>query len=473
MSTTMTNPTQRRAPVITRARDTSSLSSFIVGKSGVGKTHIGTTIPNSFFLAVEEGLKGCAPGYEPDHFEEEDLPQTLTALMRLIDIFLASNIPPAGATGKDAVKPWRHLVLDTMSGIEKLCYLAAIEHHRVKDMEGKEYKAVWSTGFEMMQDVQRKLDVVRRSGVNVWILAHAVETYEAIADTGITFKRWDMQFRGSEKHVQEVKLLWRGWADQVLFLDWAGETTKAGKGARTVGRLKGRVLYTRETGTHAAKTRLKLPAMVPATWEDLARAIREGVVGNDTKIRADIEKILPLLGERRAEIAEAMSRAKGPNGLAAVLSRAQGILAVLEDEADDDAPPADPTPTPPAAVTAPAAGAPAFTAPEQPVAPATPSATPADPTPTPPAATSSAPSTISAPSTAETTPAAQASTPSFLNNDDEAAARAVVNGAHDRPAIAKALTDLSRMRLHPDVRKALREELLTKRDGLPHDEARK
>lgn len=427
-----------RVPTITRARDTSSLKSFLAGASGHGKTHLASTFPNCFMLAIEEGLKGCSPDHDPDHFEEVDLPQSMTDLYRLIDIFVAEN---AKRTTK-----WRHLVLDSLTGIQALANAAAMVHHRVKDMEGKEYKVVWETATQIQVELQQRLDRVRRTGVNVWIISHAEETIEAVSETGATYRRWDIQLRGPEKIIRELKLLWRGWADQVLMLAWAATVEKNGKGHRAVGKLRGRVLYTRETGTHYAKTRLKLPPVIPATWEDFARAVRAGVPAPEPKLRAELEALLPQLGEYREEVTAALSAAKGANALAALLSRAQGILATLDDGDDqgEEPPPAAPVAEPPADEPPP----PGATAPAP--SPASPPSSPA-PAPAPPIITEA-----SAPAPAPAPPA-----------DDEARGRAIVNDATDRQSIAKAFVALNPLKLSPDVRKELRDQLLAKRDGLP------
>ena len=324
------NSTTKRQPKVTRAKDTSALKNILAGRSGVGKTFFASTIPNVFILAIEEGMKGCSPDHEPAHFEEEDLPQSIGDLLGLLDTFAELNQPV------DGVRPWTSLVLDSMTGIEKLACASAMKQHKVSDMDGKDYKAVWATAFERMRDVQDRLDKVRKTGVHIWILAHAVESYEAVAETGATFKRWDMQFRGAEKTVTESKLLWRSWADSIYMLDRKGTVEKAGKGARAVGKLSARILYTTETGTHFAKARLRLPPIVNATWEDLNKAIRAGVSAPEAKIRADITKLLPELGEYRAEIETALLAAAGCNTLSTLLSRAQGLITVMESENEGD-----------------------------------------------------------------------------------------------------------------------------------------
>jgi hypothetical protein len=319
-----------KKPKITRAKDTSALKNILAGRSGVGKTFFASTIPNVFILAIEEGMKGCSPDHEPAHFEDDDLPQTIGDLLGLLDSFMEQNQPVDGA------RPWTSLVLDSMTGIEKLACASAMKQHKVSDMDGKEYKAVWATAFERMRDVQDRLDKVRKTGVHIWILAHAVESYEAVAETGATFKRWDMQFRGAEKTVTEAKLLWRSWADSIYMMDRKGTVENSGKGSRAVGKLSARVLYTTESGTHFAKARLRLPPIVNATWEDLNKAIRAGVSAPEAKLRADITKLLPALGEHRSEIETSLLAATGTNTLTTLLSRAQGLVAILESEREED-----------------------------------------------------------------------------------------------------------------------------------------
>jgi len=153
---------------------------------------------------------------------------------------------------------------------------------------------------------------------------------------GETFRKWDLLLKGTGPTGIEARQLWRQWADHVFFLDWIAKVQKGDKGRRAVGKYEGRILHTRESATHYAKTRSRLPASLPATWEDLDRAMSAGVAAPDAKLRKQIADILPQLpAEDREVISGELGAATGANRLAAILSRAQGMLAVAREDAGD------------------------------------------------------------------------------------------------------------------------------------------
>ncbi|WP_437671487.1 AAA family ATPase [Sorangium sp. So ce131] len=319
------------AASVTRAPDRSKHKIILTGRSGIGKTHLVSTIPGVFIVPIEEGLKGVSPDHEPAHFKET--PRTLAELHQALDVFAELNT--ADVEGR---RQFPHLALDSLSGIERLVHEAACGAEKVRHMDAKDYKKVWSAAEPFWFEVQAKLDAIRRSGVHIWIIAHAAETVDASTTSGDLYRRWDIQLKGTGTTGVEARQMWRAWADHVLFLDWVVEVQKGSKTSRSLGRYKGRILYTRESATYYAKTRLRLPPSLPATWEDLAKAWAAGVIAPDTKLRAELNEILPQLApEDRAAIEAELETATG-NKLAALVSRAQGMLAVaLEDAPEVDA----------------------------------------------------------------------------------------------------------------------------------------
>ena len=303
----------------------------LTGRPGIGKTFFASTIPRSFFIPVEHGLKGASRDHNPSRFVDEHerdiLPRTIGELRDAIDAFKAKA---------RAEKAYRHLVLDSISGIEALVNKAACGSERVAHMDAKDFKSVWTAAIPLWSDVQAQLDAVRAMGIHVWLIAHSAEAQEAAAD-GTLFHKWDLQFQGSGKSLVNLRALWRSWADHVLFLDWDAQV-KAGKTmtSRAVGIYRSRILITRETPAHFAKNRAGLPPVLPATWTDLEAALRAGVPADDSRTRRAIEALLPRLSAEHRAIAVAdLANANTPTALSAALSRAQGMLSV-EREDDDE-----------------------------------------------------------------------------------------------------------------------------------------
>jgi hypothetical protein len=323
---------------VSRTPDKSAHKFILTGRSGIGKTFFASTIPGVFILPIEEGLKGVSPDHNPAHFEDERgrdiIPRSLPEFCQAIDRFMAMNMPPEPGQAR----PFAHLAVDSLSGLEMLVHEAACGAEKAQHMEAKDFKKVWSAAEPFWRQAQRKLDAVRHTGVHVWVIAHSAETIDA-ALSGDTFRKWDLLLKGTGPTGVESRQLWRQWADHVFFLDWIAKVVKGDKGRRAVGKYDGRILHTRESATHYAKTRGRLPASLPATWEDLHKAMSTGVVAPDAKLRAQIHEILPQLpDEDRTTIEAELGAATGASRLAAILSRAQGMLAIaMEDMPSADA----------------------------------------------------------------------------------------------------------------------------------------
>ena len=94
---------------------------------------------------------------------------------------------------------------------------------------------------------------------------------------------------------------------------------------------------TRETPAYYAKNRRNLPEKLPADWSDLARALGAGQTASDERLRKQIDAAMSELPEASRKMVESDLRAAKTNtALAAVLSRANGMLSVAADESDED-----------------------------------------------------------------------------------------------------------------------------------------
>lgn len=332
----MPAPAPRFSPqTVTKQPDRSPHKFILTARSGLGKTWFASTIPDVFIVPVEHGLKGANPDYEPAHFPVH--PRTLAEFFQSLDVFMQVNVP-----GDGGVRPYRHLVIDSLSGLEDLVHLEACGSERVKHMQAKEFNTVWSAAEPLWKDVQRKLDSVRfTQHVHLWIIAHSDDVVEANTATGETFRKMDILMKGTGKALVQAKQIWRQWADHIFFGDWDVQVKKGDKGRRAVGVNKARVLYTQETATHYAKTRSRLPPKLPMEWRDLERAMKSGVAMTDDKMREALFPLLALLPkEQAAEVSEelALNPELTGNKLASLLSRVQGMVAIARDEIPPEEP---------------------------------------------------------------------------------------------------------------------------------------
>lgn len=302
-------------------------ATILTGRSGIGKTYFASTIDARFFICVEQGLSGAHPDLVDEIPRFDHQPQSLGEFFEMLAAFKAQ----ARAEG------WRHLVTDSLSGIEALVNKQACGQEKVAHMEAKDFKKVWAAAMPIWQRVQRELDAVRdQAGAHLWLIAHSQETTEVV-ETGDTFSKYDLAFQGSGKALAEIRQLWRAWADHVFFLDWQASIKKASSiGQKAVGQYRSRILYTRETPRLFAKSRSAVPETLPATWEDLRKALGGPAANAGAKTRAQVVALLDRLdADGRSEIERALRGAKTPAALAEVLSRAQGMAAVREIEAEN------------------------------------------------------------------------------------------------------------------------------------------
>lgn len=329
-------PTPAAAPVgrfsaanVTTAPDVSAHKFILTGRSGAGKTFFASTIPGVFILPIEEGLKGASPEHTPAHFKAT--PRNLVELHEALDGFVGLN-----AKADDGKRPHQHLVLDSLTGIETLVHGSVTDVEKVTHMEAKEYKKLWRAAEPVWVRVQRKLDAIRHTGVHVWLIAHSAEQIDASSTTGDVYRKWDLLLKGTGDVGVEMRNMWRAWADHVFFIDWVVKVAKGDRSKRSVGKYEGRILYTRESATHYAKTRSRLPPSLPATWDDLRDAIAAGRVAPEAKLRAQVsDAIMQLVDatDRNAMI-EAL-KASSPQHLPALLNRVQGLLAIASEDAPD------------------------------------------------------------------------------------------------------------------------------------------
>lgn len=317
---------------ITKGAEHRPHATILTGRSGIGKTHLCSTIPNRFFICVEQGLKGASPDHVAELARFDTQPRSFGELLEMI----AAYREMAKSQGL------RHLCLDSLSGIEKLVNLQACRQESVAHMEAKEFKKVWSAAMPLWQRVQNELDRVRdEAGSHLWIIAHSQETSETTT-TGDMFTKWDLSFQGSGKSLGEIRQLWRAWADHVLFIDWDADIVEGKLMQRkAVGRYRSRILRTRETPNHYAKNRAGLPPTLPATWVDLARAMASAAPASEPRLRQQITAALDQLGtDDRAAVEVEFNAAKTVTALAATLSRAQGMVSAARLEEEDNETPA-------------------------------------------------------------------------------------------------------------------------------------
>ena len=315
--------------MVTTAPDKSASKNILTGPPNTGKTYFASTIDNVFIIPVEEGLKGASQNHSPGHFKV--VPETLADLHDALTTFEREiNVPP---NGDRAAVPYRHLAIDSLSGIEMLVHAEACRSEGAKHMEAADYKKIWHAAEPLWLGVRGAFDRIRRGGVHIWVLAHAIEEFSSDPLKGDVFRCWDLMLKGTGKTLADTRHLWRPWADNVFYLIKTHDVKKGSKDRRATSQFRGRVLITQETGGFMAKSRGNLPPTLPATWADLKRAWATNAPASPEKLIAQIQVLLPSLNaDDKAQIEQDLEQAKSPTQLSAVLSRAQGMAEVASQE---------------------------------------------------------------------------------------------------------------------------------------------
>lgn len=242
---------------------------------------------------------------------------------------------PGYAAKPDAtwMRPHVHMALDSLSGVEKLIHNHVCGVELVKSMADKDYNALWNKALPLWETFLGWLDSIRATGTHVWIVAHASEGFESTLKTGQIYRKQDLQMRGTNKVLEEARATIRNWADNVLYLVKDVQVVEGDKKRRAIAKFNSRRLITSDTGMCAAKTRVQVPAELPATWPDWRNAVKAGAPAKPAKLRAEIDALLPNLDEEeRVAFQEDLKAADSPTKLAAALSRLQGLVACAVDE---------------------------------------------------------------------------------------------------------------------------------------------
>ncbi len=234
-------------------------------------------------------------------------------------------------------RPHLHLGIDSLSGIEKLVHQEVTGRAGVKSMADKEYNKLWTEAQPLWQQVQDLIDSIRRvTGAHVWLIAHCVEDTEAAPTSGEIYKARDLMLKGSSKTLVEIRQFWRQWADSIWYIMRDVQVQQATKGKRTTAQHRGRVLVTQETAQCKAKSRLPIPARLPATWADVRQALKSLAPAPPERLAERIKSLIPQVPAEHADqvigdLATALAASNAVQRLSALLSRVEGLILAAED----------------------------------------------------------------------------------------------------------------------------------------------
>lgn len=238
---------------------------LVYGAPGAGKTYLAASTRRCVFVCVEEGLLGVPPQWETPHPERP--PTSLQELVQQIGE-AADHARGAGL---------QHVVLDSLTGCERLVYEAAQRDGGKSYADSIDYGKLWKQAKPHWLRLLDALDRVRRSGLHVWLLAHGSEELASDPETGKQWRRQTIAVEGSADSRAETRTMLVAWADHVLCLT-LDVTLVAARGARAVAKVGDRLLWTSsQLGQCVAKNRASLPEELPGTWPALREALARGL----------------------------------------------------------------------------------------------------------------------------------------------------------------------------------------------------
>jgi hypothetical protein len=281
---------------------------FVYGPGGVGKSTFGSRLPRPIFIDIDKGIDEI----RVDRVGES--PKSWADAMRLIREIAAD---PHG---------YESLVIDTVDPLEALCTDHVVKEAgksfaRMNDDYGAGYIAVAAEWRIFLAE----LDIARRNGMLVCLLAHATIRQSQDPQLG-TFDQWTSLLG---------KKVWAGtqqWVDFVGFASFEAALAQRKDDQRLI--VTGdRILTTmRSTGVDGVKNRFSLPERIPLDWPTLKKAI-EAHRQSSADVKAKILKLsvgtpfegpargyletagddLSALLEIEANLAAAIQAAKAPS----------------------------------------------------------------------------------------------------------------------------------------------------------------
>ena len=231
---------------------------LVYGVAGVGKTTFASEFPKPLFLDLDRGSEKL------DVERISGLKDWATLESTLVEIVSAIQ---------DGDFPYRTVVIDTADKATELCARAICERERVSSIEkigyGKGYSML---ATEFSQNLLVWLQTIVDSGINVVVVAHAMQRQAADPETSEAYDHWELKLPG--KGPNSIGAILKEWSDMTLFAYLKVEiiTRDGKKSARNPIRL----MRTMTTAFADAKSRFVLADPLPFDYKEIAGVIPEG-----------------------------------------------------------------------------------------------------------------------------------------------------------------------------------------------------
>ncbi len=295
---------------VTRGKQERPLRAILYGVEGVGKSTFASQAPNPVFLCSEDGTSQL-------NVARFASPRTWVDVLEAIRVLTHEE------------HTFKTLVIDTLDWLEPLCWQHVCTLQGKQSIEDFGYGKGYVVAVEQWRLLLGRLDMlVRTRRMNVVLLAHGAVKRVDDPQTG-PFDRYRLKL-----HEKSADVL-REWVDAVLFA--RHEVVTFERNGKTRGRSSGaRVMHTTWSAAYDAKNRFDLPETLPLAWEELEAAVRAAAPADPSKLRAELNELIPRLDDpQKAQKALREWAGDNPARLAQLLDKIRGKLALQESGEED------------------------------------------------------------------------------------------------------------------------------------------